>query len=265
MVFPLPEGTYTVDSSKKFIPFDSSKDKVEDRPASLLVDIVPFLIKTKSDLIVVDPGLGLPKNGSVPEESRHSDFQIHENIRQFGFSPDEISMVLLSHLHKDHADGICYGANGSFNLMFPNATYFCQERELEFAFTKKNSRSYTFEKLEFLQHSHALKFLNGDGNINSEIHYEMSGGHTQYHQVFFIQSSGKKLFFGGDVVPQPSQVIRRFIAKYDYDGKKSSQLREEYARWGAAENWIFLFFHDGKTPMARLVKEDHHYKIVSEK
>lgn len=265
MVSPLPEGTYTVDSSKKFIPFDDSKDKVEDRPASLLVDIVPFLIKTKNDLIVVDPGLGLPQNGSVPGESPHEDFQIHENIRQFGFSPDEISMVLLSHLHKDHADGICYGAHGSFNLMFPNATCFCQEKELEFAFSKKNSRSYTFGKLEFLQQSPALKFLNGDGAINSGIRYEMSGGHTPYHQVFFIESDGKKFFFGGDVVPQPSQIIRRFTAKYDYDGKKSSQLREEYARRGAEENWIFLFFHDGKTPMARLIKENDHFKILSEK
>src|SRR6476661_5364441 len=111
MVFPLPEGTYTVDSSKKFIPFDASKDKVENRPASLLVDIVPFLIKTKSDLIVVDPGLGFSKKGSVLEESQHADFQIYENIRRFGFSPDNISMVLLSHLHKDHADGICYNTN----------------------------------------------------------------------------------------------------------------------------------------------------------
>lgn len=262
MVFPLPEGTYTVDSSKKFIPFDSSKDKLENRPASLLVDIVPFLIKTKSDLVIVDPGLGFSKNDP---ESGHPDFQIHENIRRSGFSPGEISMVLLSHLHKDHADGICYRANGSFNLMFPNATYFCQEKEMELAFTKKNSRSYTFEKLEFLQHSGALKFLNSDGNIDPGIRYEMSGGHTPYHQVFFIESGGETFFFGGDVVPQPSQIIRRFIAKYDYDGKKSSQLREEYARRGAAENWIFMFFHDGKTPMARLVKENHHYKIVGEK
>ena len=153
MVFPLPEGTYTVESSKKFIPFDASKDKVENRPASLLVDIVPFLIKTKNDLIVVDPGLGFHKDVPVSGDSRQPDFQIYENIRRFGFSPDEVSIVLLSHLHKDHADGICYGSKGSFSLMFPHAAYFCQEKEIEFAFTKKNSQSYTFEKLEFLQHS----------------------------------------------------------------------------------------------------------------
>jgi len=158
MIHPLYEGSFTVDESKKFIPYDSSKDKLGDRPASLLVDIVPFLIKTSTELVVIDPGLGM--------ESPNGDFQIHENIRHHGFSPDEITMVLLSHLHKDHAGGICYGNNHAFNLMFPKAKYFCQQKELEFAFTKKNSMSYNFDKLEFLQHSLNLKFLNRDGNIN---------------------------------------------------------------------------------------------------
>ncbi|HYV92194.1 MAG TPA: MBL fold metallo-hydrolase [Chitinophagales bacterium] len=253
MVFPLSEGTYTVDDSKRFIPFNSSTDKLEDRPSSLVVDIVPFLLKTKNDLIIIDPGLGL--------EYENGDFQIHENIRRHGFSPDQITMVLLSHLHKDHAGGICYGSNQAFNLMFPKATYFCQQKELEFAFTKRNSPSYVFEKLEFLQHSPGLKFLNGDGNINPEIRYEVSGGHTPNHQVFFIQSSNKKFFFGGDVVPQSSQIIRRFIAKYDFDGKKSAQLREEYAHHGAKENWTFLFFHDGKNPIARVSEKNNRFQI----
>src|ERR1043165_4025423 len=211
MVFPLSEGTYTVDESKEFISFNSAEDKLLERAASLVVDIVPFLIKANNDLIIIDPGLGLKfKNG---------DFQIHENIRRHGFSPDEVTMVFLSHLHKDHAGGICYGSGQAFNLMFPKAKYFCQQKELEFALTKKNSSSYNFEQLEFLQHSPNLKFLNGDGNIIPEIRYEMSGGHTPHHQVFFLDFSSKRFFFGGDVLPQSSQIIRRFIAKYDFDGK----------------------------------------------
>jgi glyoxylase-like metal-dependent hydrolase (beta-lactamase superfamily II) len=194
-------------------------------------------------------------------ESSNGDFQISGNIRSHGFSPDEITMVLLSHLHKDHAGGICYGSNQAFNLMFPNATYFCQEKELQFAFTKKNSASYDFGKLEFLQHSPNLKFLNGSGNINAEIMYEMSNGHTPNHQVFFLEASKKKYFFGGDVVPQPSQILRRFIAKYDFDGRKTAQLRQEYAHRCAEEDRTFLFFHDGKKPMTRVKEENHRFQF----
>lgn len=253
MVCPLFEGTFTVDESKKFIPFNSSKDKLDDRPASLLVDIVPFLIKTNDDLIIIDPGLGLPSDSG--------NFYIDGSIRSHGFSPDEITMVLLSHLHKDHAGGVCYGKDRAFNLMFPTASYFCQQKELEYAFTKKNSPSYEFEKLEFLQHSPNLKLLTGDGDINSNIHYEISGGHTPYHQVFFLNSSNEIFFYGGDVLPQSSQIIRRFIAKYDYDGKKSTELRQQYAHRGAQENWTFLFFHDGKKPIAHVREKNNRFEI----
>ena len=123
MISPLTEGTFTVDKTKHFIPFDPLKDQLKDRPASLLVDIVPFLVKTKNDLVVIDPGLGMQSQGG--------DFMIHENINKADFAADDVSVVLLSHLHKDHANGICYGKVPAFNLMFPNASYYCQEKELE--------------------------------------------------------------------------------------------------------------------------------------
>src|SRR5262245_32571055 len=131
MTFPLSEGTYTVDASKKFIPFDPRKDDLKNRPASLLVDIVPFLIKTKNDLIVIDPGLGF--------EGNEGDYQVRENVSKTGFFPDKVTAVLLSHLHKDHVGGISYGRNGAMNLMFPDAAYYYQEKEMDHALKKKSS------------------------------------------------------------------------------------------------------------------------------
>jgi len=252
-VFPLSEGTYTVDDTKTFIPFDALHDRLEDRPGSLLVDIVPFLIKTKNDLVLMDPGLGL--------ESPAGDFWIHENIKRSGFSPDDITLVLLSHLHKDHCGGVCYGKNGVFNLMFPRALYYCQEKELAYALAQKNSPSYEYEKLTFLQHSPNLVLQQGDGIVSPGIRCEVSGGHTPWHQVFLTDQGNGIFFFGGDVVPQPSQIIRRFVAKYDYDGKRSASRRQEYAERGVKEGWVFLFFHDAKVAMAKLALEKKHYSI----
>ena len=221
-----------------------------------MVDIVPFLIKTKSDLIVIDPGLGL--------ESVNGEFQIHEHIKALGYSYEEVSMVLLSHLHKDHAGGICYGAGTAFNLMFPKANIFCQQKEMEYAFSKKDSPSYVHEKLTYLSHSPNLQFLNGDGNITPEIRYQVSGWHTPYHQVFYISEQGETFFYGGDVAPQSSQMIRRFIAKYDFDGRKSSELRQAYLKQGTQEHWHFLFFHDAKKPVAQFEQVNDRYRIIIE-
>ncbi|HUM45570.1 MAG TPA: MBL fold metallo-hydrolase [Chitinophagales bacterium] len=256
MQFPLSEGSFTVDESKKFIPFDPLKDQMKDRPASLLVDIVPFLVKTKNDLIVIDPGLGM--------QSPEGDFMIHENIRLADFRADDVTMVLLSHLHKDHASGICYGNEPAYNLMFPNATYYCQEQELEYALAKKESPSFVTAKLEFLKHSPQLVLLKGDGKINEDVHYEISGGHTPYHQVFTITSTNAVCFYGGDVLPQPKQLQMKFSAKYDYDGKLAAAKRIEYGRRAAANDYTCLFFHSGNMPMAK-VKVDEEGKFLLEK
>ncbi|MGB3074243.1 MAG: MBL fold metallo-hydrolase [Chitinophagales bacterium] len=246
MYFPLSEGTYSVDESKLFIPFDPLTDHLHDRPASLIVDIVPFLVRTKNELIVIDPGLGLP--------SAEGDFMIHENIQRAGFNADDIAVVLLSHLHKDHASGICYGKEPVYDLMFPNATYYCQKRELEYAFTKKESPSFVLAKLEFLSHSSKLVLLDGDGKISDDIAYEISGGHTPYHQVFTIKTETGSCFYGGDVLPQPKQLQMKFSAKYDFDGKVSAEKRIEYGNRAAENNYTCLFFHSASMPMAKVKK-----------
>jgi hypothetical protein len=59
------------------------------------------------------------------------------------------------------------------------------------------------------------------------------------------------VFFGGDVAPQISQMKSRFVAKYDYDGKRSMELRQEFIERGKAEDWTFLFYHDTKLPTTK--------------
>ncbi|MBA2407765.1 MAG: MBL fold metallo-hydrolase [Chitinophagales bacterium] len=243
MVVPLYEGRFTVDISKKFIPFDASIDSMKDRPASLLVDIVPFLVKTRDELIVIDPGLGQQNNGSFP---------IHQNIKSAGHSHEEVSMVLLSHLHKDHAGGIGYYEDNFFKLMFPNAKYYCQQKEMEQVISTADSPSYEEGKLRFLKDSINLQYLNGDGMLKHGISYEISGGHTQYHQVFTIVIDGQSFFFGGDVLPQPKQLLMKYVAKYDFDGNAAAARRIEYGKRTVANGGICLFFHSYEMPGAKI-------------
>jgi glyoxylase-like metal-dependent hydrolase (beta-lactamase superfamily II) len=147
--------------------------------------------------------------------------------------------------------------------MFPKAEYFCQQKEMEFAFTKKNSASYDFNKLNFLKNSSQLNYVNESGILSDDIQFEISGGHTPFHQVFYWNESNQKYFYGGDVLPQPNQIIRRFIAKYDFDGEKCAQLRTDWAQKAALEKMILLFFHDAKTPMAKVAIANNRFQITS--
>jgi glyoxylase-like metal-dependent hydrolase (beta-lactamase superfamily II) len=252
-VFPLYEGTFTVDNSKKFIPFREGFDDLKYRPASLLVDIVPFLIKTKNDLIVIDPGLG--------HITESGEYQIRLNISNVGFSADAVTKVLISHLHKDHAGGIAYNTEKGYQLMFPNAEYFVQQAEMDFAL-QKTSNSYEQEKLKFLLSSKNLTFLKGDGTINNDIKYEVIDGHTPYHQAFLISDGVIQYYYAGDVLPQPQQLQRKFIAKYDYDGKAAADKRIEIGKAAAQHHWQLLFFHWGVLSVGSVTYENGIFKVT---
>jgi hypothetical protein len=88
-----------------------------------------------------------------------------------------------------------------------------------------------------------------EGTIDNYIHYQMTGAHSKFHQVFWIKEDDRKVFFGGDVAPQLQQMKSRFTAKYDFDGKKCMELRQQWWQQGQAEGWTFLFYHDIKSPV----------------
>lgn len=240
-IIPLSEGRFTVDKSKDFIPFNPSSDQLSDRPAgSLLVEIQPFLVITDTDIILLDAGLGYTLNGEL---------QLHQNLKAAGINPGSITKLILSHLHKDHAGGIVMkNSGGELVSAFPNATYYVQKQELEYALSK-DSASFQKEVLQWLAVYNKVIWLQGDGSIGEDIHCAISGGHAPFHQAIRIQESGQTAFFGGDEAPQLQQMKHRFVAKYDYDGKKAMQLRNEWKEQGSKEGWNFLFYHDVSHPM----------------
>lgn len=63
-------------------------------------------------------------------------------------------------------------------------------------------------------------------------------------------------------MPEPEQLIRKFIAKYDYDGRKAMQLREEYGKKAAAEGWICLFYHAKSITAGRVTYADEHFRVT---
>ncbi|HXI00273.1 MAG TPA: MBL fold metallo-hydrolase [Sphingobacteriaceae bacterium] len=251
--FPLYEGSYSVDSSKKFIPFDSRFHERKDRPASLFIYIQPFLIKTDHDLIVVDTGLGF--------NNEQGEFVLHENIRKAGFSPGDVTLVLMSHLHYDHAGGMVRDNKGVIELSFPNAEYIIQRSEWEAAYSNP-SDSYHTDIFDVVQRSGSIRFVEGNGQLNDEISYELTGGHSEFHQVFKIKSDEETYFFGGDVLPEPEQLLRKFAAKYDFDGRKSMQLREEFGKKAAEENWVCLYYHAKSQAMSRVASNEDSFTII---
>ena len=242
-IIPLSEGAFTIDATKVFVPFNTDKDDLQQRPVgSLLVEIQPFCIVTKNDILVIDTGLGFSNTDGT--------LQIHQNLMDNGINPMDVTKVLMSHLHKDHSGGICKEdkmLRQKF-FSFSNAVYYVNKNELTFAF-EKGKPSYTPEDFDILSGSDKVVFTEDTGKIDDYIRYQVSGAHCPHHQVFWIEEDGETIFFGGDVAPQLQQMKSRFIAKYDFDGKKCMELRQQWWQQGEAGNWTYLFYHDIKTPV----------------
>lgn len=252
-VYTLHEGSYSVDATKKFVPFDPVIHNPKDRPASLFIHVQPFLVKLNNTLVLFDTGLGYSN-----EEGK---LHLHENIKKAGFKPEDVEMVLMSHLHFDHSGGMVHHLNGKMELSFPDATYVMQRGEWETAFSSSSS-SYHTDIFDFVQRNAQMKLVEGSGKLTPEISYELTGAHCPYHQVFLIESDADKVFFGGDVLPEPEELIRKFIAKYDFDGRKAMELRDEFGKKAAAENWKCLFYHSKSKTQAFIALEEDRFKII---
>src|SRR5688572_13614944 len=154
-VIPLSEGSFTIDKTKLFVPFDTSTDDLQKRPVgSLLVEVQPFVVITSEDVLLLDTGLGFSTDKGI--------LQLHQNLMDNGINPSEITKVLMTHLHKDHAGGVC--TDDKKELSFPNAKWFIQEKELQYAF-ERGFPSYITEELEVLKGAPQVHLLKGDGVI----------------------------------------------------------------------------------------------------
>lgn len=240
-VIPLSEGIFTIDKTKIFVPFNIEQDDLQKRAVgSLLVEVQPFVVITKKDVLLLDTGLGFTVNGEL---------QLYTNLKANGIQSEQVTKVLMSHLHKDHAGGVSVRDRlGNFHIAFPNATYYVQKKELAFALDT-GFPSYMAEEISILESSPNVVFLDGDSTIDGYIRCQVTGAHSPYHQVYWIEEDGETIFFGADDAPQLQQMKSKFVAKYDYDGKKCMLLRQQWWQEGQEKHWEFLFYHDVKEPV----------------
>lgn len=243
-IIPLSEGAFTIDKSKVFVPFALDEDELQNRSAgSLLVEIQPFVVITSKDILLLDTGLGFSSNGKL---------QIYDNLEKNSINYLQITKVLITHLHKDHAGGISVKDKlGHYTLAFPNATYYLSKEELDYG-AETSFPSYLSDEFSILSDNSKTMLLDNSGTIDGYIHYKLVGGHSPFHLAYWIEENGETVFFGGDVAPQLQQMKSKLVAKYDFDGKKSMELRQQWWQQAQREKWIFLFYHDIKTPFFKV-------------
>src|SRR5690606_8403646 len=148
---------------------------------------------------------------------------------------EAVTRVVLSHLHFDHAGGTIYEVQGEWRPTFPDAEYVVQRDELTAEGYKGPSVEARARVVETLDAHGQLVLVDGDVALTDAVSVEVTNGHTGAHQLIRLDAGGgRAAVYGGDVLAGPTQVTRRFTAKYDVDGAVSQAWRDRLAKEAAA-------------------------------
>ena len=233
-IIPLKEGNFSASKTKDFtLLTEENFDKV----GGIKMSVQPFLIITENDYILLDAGIGWKNESGTTV--------ISEILKRENIHPDQITKLLLSHLHKDHIEGAVTVTDNDFEATFPNAQIYIQKRELDFVMENKGNPSFDFTILEQLIQLPDIIWMDEDqGQITDEISYEVVGGHTPFMQVFWIRENGETAFYGADDLPQASYLKYHVAYKSDFDGRKAMELRLKWEKEAKENRWKVLLYHD---------------------
>lgn len=233
-IIPLKEGNFSTNKTKDFtLLTDENKDLIK----GIKMSVTPFLIITGNDVILLDAGIGW--------KNENGETVISEILKKENIDPNQVTKVLLSHLHKDHIETVITRTENGFKATFPNAEIYIQKRELDFAMENQGNHSFDFDTLEKLIELDNIVWMDEDqGQITDEISFEVVGGHTPFMQVFWIKENNETVFYGADNLPQESYLKYHLAYKSDFDGKKAMELRVKWEKEAIESHWKVLLYHD---------------------
>jgi glyoxylase-like metal-dependent hydrolase (beta-lactamase superfamily II) len=187
-------------------------------------------------------------------------------LERVGVSPSEVTDLVLTHLHFDHAGGLVSGPDGT--LVFPQAAHWIQDQHLRWAHdpTDRDRRSFRAEILEAVDSDVCdLRVVDGAQEILPGVEVLPVHGHTPGQQLVLIGAAeGQRLLYAGDLVPYASQVHLPWIMAFDLNPLLTLQEKREVLSRAVFEEWVLLFEHDDRIPTATVEFEEGRYRVGRE-
>ena len=213
-----------------------------------------LLIEDGDKLILVDTGIGDKQSEKFfSYYYLHGDGDLQKSIEAAGFSMNEITDVVLTHLHFDHCGGaIALNGDNNYRPVFKNATYWSNERHWKWA-TEPNARekaSFLKENILPIQESGQLKFINRDikneltTSVFKDIDFMFVDGHTDSQQLPIIRYKGQTIVFMADLLPSVGHIPLPYVMGYDTRPLITLDEKAKFLNKAADENYILFLQHD---------------------
>lgn len=218
-----------------------------------------LLVEAPGALVLIDTGVGDKEDDRFREiygiDNAGDPTRLEDAIRAAGFAPDDVDVVLSTHLHFDHAGGHTRrGPDGAAVPSFPRARYAMQRRELDFA-RSRNERiraSYLPHNFEPIVAAGLHWFLDGDTVVTEGVRTIATPGHNPHHQSVLIESDGAVACFLADACPTAAHLPLPWIMGYDLEPLVSLETKRSLWARARSEDWLLIFQHDASVPWGRL-------------
>lgn len=250
-LFSLSDGFFGLDGGAMFgvVPKPLwERTNPPDERNRIRLALRPLLVVTGKECVLIDTGIGDKWDSRNTDIYRieHTD-TIESSLAHAGFRPDDITKVVLTHLHFDHAGAATkLDSTGKPVPRFPNARYYAQQKEWNLALNpnRRSRAAYLPENFMPLQEAGHLELIDGDFQLEPGLELALTGGHTPGHQVVLLRSGGETAIYWGDLIPTRSHIATPYIMGYDLLPLETMAQKEKLVPQAIAGKWLSFLEHD---------------------
>ena len=220
-----------------------------------------LLVETKGKLILIDTGIGTKQDKKFFDYFYlHGSDTLEKSILNAGYSPDEITDVILTHLHFDHCGG-AIDYNSDKSKMFPtfkNATYWSNEEHWQWAIepNPREKASFLKENILPIKESGQLKFIQEGCSPFDEIDFIVVNGHTEKQLLPIINYKEKKIVYVADLIPSVGHIPISYVMSYDTRPLLSMEEKVSFLKKAVNNDYILFFEHDPKIECCSVIQTD---------
>lgn len=223
-----------------------------------------LLVEHESGLVLIDTGAGNKENAKfldiygIENGGAGGRTMLEDALASLGVRPEDVSLVINTHLHFDHAGGNTWVDDaGVVRPTFPRARYVVQVGEHHYA-THTNERtaaSYFERNFEPVREAGQFDFVEGAREIVAGISVIPTPGHTPHHQSVLLESDSERAFFAADLIPTSAHLPLPYIMGYDVEPLVTLESKRWVLRRAVDEHWLMIFEHDASVAWGRVVME----------
>ncbi|MDT0630484.1 MBL fold metallo-hydrolase [Rubrivirga litoralis] len=231
-----------------------------------------LLLRGHGRTVLVDTGVGAKGDDKFERiyavDHQHS--ALGGSLAALGVEPGDVTDVVLTHLHFDHAGGATErGPDGALRTAFPNAAYHVQRAHWEWAHESvREQASFLAENMDPIEASGQLVLADGEVSPFPGVSYVLVHGHTRAQQLVLVEGGAAEggaaapLLFAADLLPTAAHVPLPWVMAYDIEPLQTLREKERVLTRAADEGWTVVFEHDAEVAAARIKRTEKGFRAA---